>query len=242
MEIPTQKVCQIYPYVPDINITSKYLQEKANQDILKLLYIAQGRRFKSKGGLEVIEAFGKVRETMNVSLTIISHYDLLTVDEIEKIRDFGIRFIEFNLPFSELEKFYLEHHVLLQPSSDDSFGMTVLEAMKAGMALITSDMYAFKEMVENNKNGFLIEPSYRFFKEDNIPNPAVWNHRQRTLYSGKINNKLIDDIIDRITRLYRNRELLFEFMSCSLEKAALMYSCDSIKNAWNKLFINDFYE
>ena len=236
--IPKEKLTQIYPYVPknhhvDDTIISKRCQNKK----LKLLYIVQGMRFYSKGGLEVIAAYVKLREKYNISLTIITNINQMDKNLIKKIKSIqGMELLEFQYPYCELEKIYASHSVLLQPSSDDSFGMTVLEGMKAGLPIIASKMYAFKEMVTDGVNGFLLPPAYYFFQEDDMPNPDVWNHRRKTIYSCKIDPMLVNALSKKIENLYVNRTLLYSMSKNSLERADSTFGQKDILNRWENIF------
>lgn len=58
--------------------------------------------------------------------------------------------------------------LLLHPTSDDSNSLTVLEAMKAGLPIISTKLYAIPEMVKDGVNGFLTEPKYAFFDNNNL--------------------------------------------------------------------------
>ena len=59
-------------------------------------------------------------------------------------------------PTSELEKFYAAADVFVFPTTYDAFGMVVLEAMAAGLPVITSDQAGAAELIEPNKAGFVL--------------------------------------------------------------------------------------
>ena len=190
-----------------------------------------------RSGLEVIAAYVKLREKYNISLTIITNINQMDKNLIKKIKSIqGMELLEFQYPYCELEKIYASHSVLLQPSSDDSFGMTVLEGMKAGLPIIASKMYAFKEMVTDGVNGFLLPPAYYFFQEDDMPNPDVWNHRRKTIYSCKIDPMLVNALSKKIENLYVNRTLLYSMSKNSLERADSTFGQKDILNRWENIF------
>lgn len=233
IKVPNEKITQIYPYVPNNNyVTCESIKSRSYEKTLKLLYISQGSRFISKGGLEIIEAMRILRKTIDVELTIITNIEQIDSKVMNAIDPNYVHLIEFNLPYEELEKIYASHHILLQPSSDDSFGLTVLEALKGGMTIISSDMYAFKEMVKNGQNGFLVPPSYYFFDKNNIPNPKVWNSREKTIYSGIVNNKLSEALAKRILLLYKNRKTLHNFSLNSLALSRQKFGKETILKKW----------
>lgn len=231
---------RIYPLVPDNPFVNdeQIINRCAQSEPLKMLYIAQGVRFLSKGALEVMEAFIRLRASgLDVSLTMVT--SLREVDEkiIVAIQETnGITLHDFTFTFSEMQQLYAAHHLLLIPSSDDSFNLTVLEAMKAGLPALASRLYAIPEMIADGENGYLTEPAWWFFDEHNIPNPSVWNHRKETIYSGKRNERITQFLEEKIRLLYTNRELLTKLSLNSYHKAMTPpFSRDYIATQWNEL-------
>lgn len=75
---PNLKLSIIYPYVPGNKYTSvEVIENKSKNKVIELLYCAQGIRFVSKGGLEVIESFKRMRGICkNIHLTILMATDM----------------------------------------------------------------------------------------------------------------------------------------------------------------------
>jgi glycosyltransferase involved in cell wall biosynthesis len=125
----------IYPYIPKNNLVSfETIKTRSQNKELKLLYISQGISFTSKGGLEIIEAFKKLRSAGydNILLTMITSISEVTVSLIEEIKKTeGIILYDFTFSYEELTGIYADSHILLHPTSHDSFGLTILEALKA---------------------------------------------------------------------------------------------------------------
>lgn len=230
---------QIYPLVPsnpfvDIEKISNRCKEKE----LNLLYIAQGKRFISKGGLEVLEAFKTISKRNNhIHLHIITSINDLQKGIESKIASISnIRLSDFKYSFEELQKIYAQSHILIQPTSDESFGLTILEGMKAGLAVFASRLYAIPEMVTDGWNGYLCNPHYWFFDKENIPNPKVWNHRKKTIYSIKISSEIVTFLTDKIEFLYNNRNNLDRMsVNSYLRSNEAPFSESYISNQWNKL-------
>lgn len=230
---------QIYPLIPHNKYVSEtQIQEKRNRQVVKMLYIAQGIRFLSKGALEVVEAYRRLKEKNGscvlTMVTNISQIDSNILSEIRKLE--GITLYDFKFTYDEMEKLYADHDILLQPTSDESFGLTILEALHAGLAIVASRLYAIPEMVNDGVNGFLIDPAYWFFDRNNIPNPGVWNHRKRTIYSGKRSEFVTKELYNCIDRLIQNRDLLIEMALTSYKKSQQSpFSHDYIVGQWNSL-------
>jgi glycosyltransferase involved in cell wall biosynthesis len=55
--------------------------------------------------------------------------------------------------------------VLVLPTYVESFGMVALEALAHGLALIATDVYALRELVEDGRNGRLLSPPISVWDE-----------------------------------------------------------------------------
>lgn len=230
----------IYVLVPrNNNVSHDVIKTKSRRKELKLLYCVQGLRFLSKGGLEIVDAYKNLRNAGydNISLTIITNRDVIGHDLCKKITDSGITLLDFKFSPKQMEEIYADSNILLQPTSDESFGMTILEAMKAGCSIIASRLYAIPEMVEEGENGFLTDPAWWFFNPDGRPNPKVWNHRKKTIYSGKISERIVSFLIDKIQLLNNDRGLLEQMSINSYEKAnSAPFDEETIVSQWNEVF------
>lgn len=230
---------QIYPVVPSnpfVNVTMIGARSKKRE--LNLLYIAQGKRFISKGGLEVMEAFRVISErNAHIHLHIITSIDDLQNGIVSKITTLqNVQLSDFKYSFEELQKIYAESHIILQPTSDESFGLTVLEGIKAGLTVLASRLYAIPEMVDDEWNGYLCNPHYWFFDNNNIPNSEVWNHRQRTIYAGNVSNEIVAFLIDKIEYLYGHRDELNRMsVNSYIRSNEVPFSVSYISNQWNQL-------
>ena len=60
------------------------------------------------------------------------------------------------LPSLDLIKLYKVSDIFLFPSLIESFGIVIIEAMAAGIPLIVNEVPGSKDLVKNNKNGFVV--------------------------------------------------------------------------------------
>src|SRR5699024_4739992 len=128
-----------------------------------------------------------------IRLKIITQMDLLddyTKDKILENKNISLH--DFNFKKEELEKIYSETSILLNPSRQDSFSLVVLEALKAGNVVLSTDLYAIPEMVTDGLNGYLIGPKFRYFDYNKMPNISVWNNLDKTIKSDYIDEKIVD--------------------------------------------------
>lgn len=225
----------IYPLVPkNVYATDEVIYRKSYNEVLECLYCVQGKRFYTKGGRDVLEAVIRLQELgYNINLTIITNVEFLQKDTVRTIYDRkGIELFDFSFSYNELERIYSKTAVLLQPSSDDSSPLTVLEAMKGGCAILGSKLYAIPEMVEHNRNGILIDPMYWTFTPDNMPNPAAWGHKKKAKLCKKRSKKYVDDIVDALRKMYEDRDLLYQFCEGSLEISNTKFGHSAICKQW----------
>ena len=238
------KLTQIYPLVPENPHVDKdmILQRSNYGKEIKLLYIAQGIRFFSKGSLEILKAFKALKNNgyEELSLTMVTSLDDIPPKFLSEINSIvGVKLLDFNLSYEEMQKLYASHNIFLMPTSDDSFNLTVLEAIKAGLPVIGSTLYAIPEMVEDSYNGYLTEPAYYFFDKECMPNPQVWNNRKETIYSGNCNERVASFLYEKIKYLLKNRDKLCELSINSLDKAnSAPFSRAYIVNQWNQILSN----
>lgn len=237
---PNLKVTQVYPLIPKNNlITKEKILEKSNVNNLKCLYISSD--FMLKGGNEIIKCFEMFSlEKQHIELSIVTkikELDTNIKERIEKLEN--VKLLEFNQTNERLEIIYAESNILLNPTRQDSFPLVVLEAMKGGNAVITTDLYAINEMVEEGVNGYLTTPKYRFFDYDNMPNKEVWNDRTNTIYSNYTDERIVEFLYSKITELYSDRALLNYLSQNSFEKSNTgKFDTTYIKYRWQTLFKN----
>lgn len=244
MQIPEHvKLTTVYPLVPTNKwVSESQIHQKSQNATLECLFCVQGIRFASKGGIETMRAVEQLyRSGINIHLTVITKISDVEKSILEEIRSYSfITLYDFTFEYSELEKIYANTNILIQATSDESFGLTILEAMKGGCALIGSKIYAIPEMIHDGFNGYLVEPHYWFFDKNNIPNPKVWNHRKKTIYSGEVSEVLVESIVEKLY-LLNDREKL-ETFCCNSYKMSMSgkFSEERIIEKWNDI-LQDCY-
>jgi glycosyltransferase involved in cell wall biosynthesis len=119
------------------------------------LFVA-GQSFYAKGGLAVLEAFSRVNY-IDKQANLIIVGDIPDYIKIKYHRVLGISFYD-HMPRANLLDLMSCCHVLLFPSTGDTFGMTLLEAKARGLPAIVVDSFSAKEIVENGKTGIVLKP------------------------------------------------------------------------------------
>ena len=178
-----KKIEIVYPAVP----VKKFIRKKRRE--LTIIYAA--RYFWLKGGLVALEVLRKVKQKYpNIKIIFISDVP----DKIKKKYP-TITFREL-MPQKELFENMKNSDIFFYPSFIDTFGFLLLEAMSFGLPLIALYHHwgtsSVKEIIENEKNGFIIE--YR--KKD--PEYYKINSEERNL---------INKLFEKIALLIENKKL-----------------------------------
>ena len=141
-----------YPYVSQM-VSSV---DSVIPDSCHFLFV--GTQFEIKGGEALLKAFRRVYDRVqSISLDIITHLPE-KYSELSKSCG-GIHIHEARFSRDEIHtQFMSKTDVLVLPTYAESFGMVALEGLAHGLALIATDVYALREMVEDGRNGYLIKP------------------------------------------------------------------------------------
>ncbi len=159
----------------------------------KIKFIFVGASFFRKGGMEIIETLGKLKQQYDYefTLTIVSS---LAIDnyatkeghnEVQRARYFiqqNSDWIDYfpRLPYQQLLALMKKSHVGLLPTYADTYGYSVLEFQATGCPVITTNIRALPEINDNNK-GWIID----------IPK----NRLGEAIYFTQEDRKIISDLI-----------------------------------------------
>jgi len=157
----------VYNGVKDYLLTEASLLTNRDNEILFL-----GRLNSSKGVYDLLSAFKEVVQKIpNAILKLAGDGE---VDIIKKYaREIGIsQNVQFLGWVHETEKRILLNHskIYILPSYNEGLPMGVLEAMSAGLVVISTNVGGIPEVIQNQKNGLLITPGDIQALQENIIN------------------------------------------------------------------------
>jgi len=160
-----EKIEVIYPAVPII----KNLKKPKNKK-LKIIFIA--RSFDIKGGPIALEVLDQLRQKYDIEGIIVSNVPKKLKVKYPNLKIYNL------IPQEELFKLMEKSDLFLYPSSVDTFGFSLLEAMAFGLPIITINTnytMSRKEIIKHNKTGLIfdIKEKVNYRKISRINNKAI---------------------------------------------------------------------
>jgi len=114
----------------------------------RILFV--GVDWERKGGPELLEAFGRVRRRHSEAiLTIVGCHP--------KVRGAGVELVGY-VPQEQAAWYLGQSTVFCMPSKREPFGIAYLEAMRAGLPVIGSNLGAAPDFIINGENGYAVDP------------------------------------------------------------------------------------
>ncbi len=157
-----------------------------------------GKFYLEKGGHDLQEAFKILNKEYPGKLSLKMKSN---VPDKYKLKLPNVKYLE-NIPDSK--KFYQEIFgdcdIYVQPTTIDSFGVSILEAMSTGLPIVCTDDFTLPELVKDGYNGFLVK------------SPVHWyNHRFDLRKWEKIAHKnhpeTVKELVQKISILIENKKL-----------------------------------
>lgn len=148
------------------------------------------KRIYVKHNLEMIFAGtlryeGKKSKTQRNFLNgdVLDYYDKNSFKITNEIKDFILNYEKYNARYlgiisgKEKKKAFGYADILILPSYTEGFSVTVLEALSCGLPVLVSGVGALPEIVEENKNGWIVEPGNESSIEKKIEIAVKNKHR-----------------------------------------------------------------
>jgi len=123
---------------------------------LKLLYVGGGDATR-KGVAQLIDAFELIRKQSPSDDLQLVLAGKISEKSIERLRRIGCAYCLGFVRSEQLAALYASADISIVPSSWESFGFTVLEAMASGLAVIGGRAGGIKEQIVHGESGILID-------------------------------------------------------------------------------------
>jgi glycosyltransferase involved in cell wall biosynthesis len=191
-------------------VRPKKFRKMHNRDTLKLLFVGTGNpvnvgsSFAIKGGNEVLMAFMKLRnEYRNLELVLRSH---VPADARKKYADFkNIRIIDEIVPWKLLDYEFRTSEIFLFPSHSTP-GMAILDAMSYELPVVTTNVWANSELVDDGRTGFLIKghSGVCYYDAKFLP---CWGEPKFMTTISQADPKMVEDLVNKTRILIEDEKL-----------------------------------
>lgn len=156
---PENKIVVLENFV-DLSQYSTFKREAdPSNDMVKVLFIG-GVEAKEKGIYDIFKAMPRVIEgCKNILFLFVACSSIKKPRSMDQKKEMTshARFLGY-LHGDEKLRVFKESNIFLLPSYSEGLPITMLEAMAAGLSIIATSVGAIPEVIEDGKNGILIEP------------------------------------------------------------------------------------
>lgn len=196
-----EKIKVVYSGLPESNFVSEV---KPKNKVFKILSV--GRNHWKKGYNYALDCM-KILSDKGVTFeyTIIGAKD---VEELEfQKSDLGLKdLVSFksNVPFAEVQQLMQQADLVLLPSVEEGIANVVLEAMQLGTLVLTTDCGGMNEVIEDEKNGFIVpvrnpqkmaEAIMKIISLSESEKQAIIKEAQLTIQQNHTEAKMVSDML-----------------------------------------------
>lgn len=167
------------------------------------------------GSLKVVKGIKYLIEAMNIIRKRGIEVKLLLIGDGEQKKELEILVEKLNLKENvdfigridnkEIPKYMIASDILVLPSLSEGLPVVILEAMASGLPILATKVGGLHEIIENNENGFLVEPKNSeqivekilyLFSNDGIKKSIFFNNKE------KAKNYSWDLVIEELVKVY----------------------------------------
>ena len=182
-------------------------KQKINRKDKKVILSYIGNHFFGKGGQDLLKAYEILTEKYdNLELKFKGDFPEEYLPLVEKLKEKGLKIIEGHFPRDHLfDEMYLSSDIFVLPTHQDNYGVVFLEAMSAGLPIVGTRNFTVPEIIENGKNGFLIESPYSW--ENYLDKNNKLDTKKITSDWEQSHPEIINQLVDRLSILIENKKL-----------------------------------
>jgi len=167
-------------------------------NIIRISFV--GRDFFQKGGHDLQEAFKILNKKYPGKLSLKMKSN---VPDKYKLNSPNVKYIE-NIP--SRNKFYEEIFgdcdIYVQPTTIDSFGLSILEAMSTGLPIVCTDDFTIPEQIKDGYNGFLVKSPVNWY-----PYLSTGTGKEYTKKAESNHPETVKELVDKISILIEDKKL-----------------------------------
>lgn len=141
-----------------INLDKFSFREKQYSELFNITYV--GRVFYQKGVHVLINAISYLPENCKIKLNVIGKYETDYGNQLKEI--ISQKHLENKVslcgPQTNVDEWLASANLFVHPAViNEGFGITLAEAMACGIPCIAFDEGAMREIINNGKNGYIVE-------------------------------------------------------------------------------------
>ncbi|WP_435260854.1 glycosyltransferase family 4 protein [Tenacibaculum sp. nBUS_03] len=201
LKLPADKSYLLYNAIP----FQKIEKRKGKEDKTHLLFI--GRLEKQKSISTLLKAISHINNN-EIELKIVGD-GKLKAELQEQVKYLGLNEqVTFEGKQKDTEKYYKSADIFILPSIWEGFGIVILEAFRAKLAVIASNIEGPAELIKHANNGLLFEPENHIDLANKIA-LLINDKKLRDVLSVNGFNTFsesyhIDTYVKRLNDIYRN--------------------------------------
>jgi len=183
-------------------ITEEFIKNKYSDiKIRPIKIIFCGSQFLLKGGNELIESVIRLSKNYEIKLECITQKTTIPQNTYDKInKNSNIEITDFNLSQQEFYKKLMNSDIIVHPTFFDTHSIVLIEAMKNGLPIITTDTFANVEYVIPGKNGYLINNPFNIYDKKLLPKDKRCHGKIINEIIEYENRKINSDTVDNISK------------------------------------------
>lgn len=204
LKLPKERSFLLYNAIPE----KEFKRAKKETKNSNLLFV--GRLEKQKSVETLIKAVHYLKnKNLNNTIQLIIVGDGKLKNELEHLANkLQIdNFIKFKGKQKEVSQFYNEADIFILPSIWEGFGIVILEAFRAKLAVIASNIEGPAELITQNENGLLFEPENYIELAEKIEllikNKALRKRIAQKGYETFTKKYHIDLYVEKLNNLYK---------------------------------------
>lgn len=142
-------------------VPRRSIRRKIPSKRVKLLFVNSGNintaeHFLAKGGREVVHAYNILKkEFPDLELVLRSGMSRKIEKICSQLPD--VKVIRSVIPWPELQEEWTSSDIFVMPNHSNTPSTIFLDAMSYGLPIVTTDVWANCEVVEDNKSGLIVE-------------------------------------------------------------------------------------
>lgn len=203
------KISTIYPAIRFEEISRP---RKLTGGPITILFIANADYY-MKGGSEALRAFQIISARRAGTFRLIFKCSNIPVEEQSLCDDPNITIIDKQLPYARIKELFAASDIFLFPVLKSSFA-SFLEAMNAGLPIVTGGTFEVPEIVRHKKNGIVVPITFGLL--DNLSKYNN-NNEYRQFIATHRHSDFVEGLVDGIEQLVDSERLYHSISGNNIE-------------------------